>query len=393
VPKPIYLDHNATTPVLPEVLDAMLPYLRERFGNPSSTHVYGRLARAAVEQARDQVAELLACDADEIIFTSGATEANNLAIRGIAARSSRKQIVASALEHPSVAQPLGWLAARGWEVRLLEVDESGRARTTDLDAAITTATALVTLAHSNGETGALQPLAEVARRARQVDAYVHTDAAQSVGKVPVDVHALDVDLLTVVGHKLYAPQGVGALYVRRGLELEPILFGASQERGLRPGTQSVAAIVGLGAACAIARRDLRIERIRVHELRERLWSRLAQAVYGIALNGEVAERLPNTLNVRFPHASGAALLAATPDVAASTGSACHEGKERASSVLLAMGIPAGEALGSVRLTLGRATTAEDVDRAAAALIRTWREQVQGSIETSGRRARGTNHVS
>jgi cysteine desulfurase len=382
MPDPIYLDHNATTPVLPEVLDAMLPYLRERLGNPSSTHVYGRRARAAVEQARDLVAELLGCDAEEVFFTSGGTEANNLAIRGFATRSSRRQVVVSALEHPSVAHPVGWLAAHGWEVLLVDVDESGRARIADIEATVTSATALVTLAHSNGETGVLQPLAQAVRLARRVDAYVHSDAAQSVGKVPVDVRALDVDLLTVVGHKLYAPQGVGALYVRKGLDLEPLMFGAGHERGLRPGTENVPAIVGLGAACAVARRDLRIVAARVHGLRERLWSRLAQGVSGTELNGHVEERLPNTLNVRFPLVSGAALLAATPEVAASTGSACHEGKEQASSVLLAMGIPASEALGSVRLTLGRATTAGDVDRAAEALIRSWGVLVRGATHVS-----------
>ena len=379
MPEPIYLDHNATTPVLPEVLDAMLPYLRGKFGNPSSSHVCGRRARAAVEQARDQVAGLLGCDADEIIFTSGGTEANNLAIRGVTAHSSRRQIVVSAIEHPSVAVPVGWLAANGWHVQRVAVDESGSARIAEIEAAVTTATALVTIGHSNGETGVLQPLAEAVRRARRVDAYVHTDAAQSIGKVPVDVRALDADLLTVAGHKLYAPQGVGALYVRRGVKLEPLALGAGHERGLRAGTENVPAIVALGAACAFAQRDLQAESVRVHELRERFWSRLARDVAGITLNGHRTERLPNTLNVRFPRVSGAALLADTPEVAASTGSACHEGTEKASPVLLAMKIPVSEALESVRLTLGRSTTADEVDKAAAALVRSWRTLASGHI--------------
>jgi len=364
MPEPIYLDHNATTPVLPEVLDAMVPYLRGKFGNPSSAHVYGRRARIAVEQARDQVAGLLGCDAEEIVFTSGGTEANNLAIHGIAARSVRRQVVTSAIEHPSVAQPIGWLAANGWDVRQISVDESGSARIAEVEAGVSTATALVSIAHSNGETGVLQPIAEIVRQARRVDAYVHTDAAQSVGKVPVDVRALDVDLLTVVGHKLYAPQGVGALYVRRGLELAPLLLGAGHERGLRAGTENVPAIVGLGAASAAALRDLHVESARVQELRERLWLRLAGDVPELALNGHPTDRLPNTLNVRFPRVSGAALLAETPEVAASTGSACHEGEKKK-----------GEEFGLVRLTLGRSTTAEDVDRAAAALARSWRTLV------------------
>ena len=370
---PIYLDNNATTPVLPEVVDAMLPYLREHFGNPSSTHVYGRRTRAAVEQARGQVASLLGCDPDEIIFTSGGTEANNLAIRGIAARSSRKSIVTSAIEHPGTAHPVDWLAQQGWEVHRVGVDAEGRARLAEIETATTLATALVTILHSNGETGVLQPIEHAVRCARLVNACVHTDAAQSVGKVSIDVRKLGVDLLSVAGQKLYAPKGVGALYVRRGLALEPLILGAGHERGLRAGTENVPAIVGLGSACAIAQRDLDIEIARVRALRDGLWVQLAQAIPGIALNGHPMERLPNTLNVRFPRVSGAALLAMTPDVAASTGSACHEGSEKASSVLLAMHIPERVALGSVRLSLGRGTSAEDIDRAAAALVRAWRE--------------------
>ena len=369
--EPIYLDYNATTPVLPEVVDAMLPYLREHFGNPSSAHVYGRRAHTAVEQARSQVAALLGCDTDEIIFTSGGTEANNLAIRGTTACSSRRRIVTSAIEHPATAHPVAWLVRQGWEVSRVGIDAHGRARVADMEAVITTATTLVTIMHSNNETGVLQPIEDAVRYARRVNAHVHTDAAQSVGKVAIDVRQLDVDLLSVAGHKLYAPKGVGALYVRRGLAIEPLILGAGHERGLRPGTENVAALVGLGTACSIAQRDLHIESARVRELREQLWAQLSQAIPEIALNGHPTERLPNTLNVRFPRVSGTKLLAATPEVAASTGSACHEGGETASAVLLAMGIPASEALGSVRLTLGRTTTADGVDRAAAALVRGW----------------------
>lgn len=379
---PIYLDYNATTPLLPEVVDVMLPYLREHFGNPSSAHVYGRRARAAIEQARGQVAMLLGCDPEEIIFTSGGTEANNLAIRGITARSARRRIVTSRIEHPATARPVGWLERQGWDVVRIGVDTSGRAQLPELEAAITPATALVTIMHSNNETGVLQPIEEAVRHARRVGAYVHTDAAQSVGKVAIEVRELDVDLLSVAGHKLYAPKGIGALYVRRGLMLEPLVLGAGHERGLRPGTENVAAIVGLGAASAIARRDLDVEAARVRELRDRLWARLAQAIPDVALNGHPQQRLPNTLNVRFPHVSGTEILSAAPEVAASTGSACHEGHETASAVLLAMGIPASEALGSLRLTLGRSTTADDVDRAAAALIRAWHARAH-----SGRGAR------
>jgi cysteine desulfurase len=374
-PDPIYLDYNATTPLLPEVVDAMLPYLREHFGNPSSRHVYGRRAHDAIERVRSDVAALIGSDADEIIFTSGGTEANNLAIRGTTARTSRRRVVTSTVEHPATARPVTWLEQQGWDIVRVGVDAGGRASIGQLDAAITSATALVTIMHSNNETGVLQPVQEAVHFARRAGAYVHTDAAQSVGKVPIDVRAIDVDLLSIAGHKLYAPKGIGALYARRGTALEALTLGAGHERGLRPGTENVASIVGFGTACLIARHDLDQQSVRVRALRDRLWEQLAQGIPGLALNGQVENRLPNTLNVRFPRVSGEALLAATPEIAASTGSACHDGDESASAVLLAMGIPAKAALGSVRLTLGRATSEFAVDRAAAALARAWRELV------------------
>jgi cysteine desulfurase len=369
---PIYLDYNATTPLLPEVVDAMLPYLREHFGNPSSRHLYGKRAHDAIEHARSDVAALINSHADEIIFTSGGTEANNLAIRGTTARTTRRRVVTSIVEHPATARPVSWLERQGWDIVRIGVDAGGRSRVPELDAAITSVTALVTIMHSNNETGVFQPIQEAVRFARRAGACVHTDAAQSVGKVPIDVRAMDLDLLSIAGHKLYGPKGVGALFVRRGTDLEPLTLGAGHERGLRPGTENVASIVGLGAACALARRDLDAQGTRVRTLRDRLWERLAQAIPQLALNGHAENRLPNTLNVRFPQVSGEALLAATPQIAASTGSACHDGDESASAVLLAMGIPARAALGSVRLTLGRATTESAVDRAAAALARSWR---------------------
>jgi cysteine desulfurase len=371
-PDPIYLDYNATTPLLPGVVDAMLPYLREHFGNPSSRHLYGRRTRDAIEHARGDVAALIGSDVDEIIFTSGGTEANNLAIRGTTARNSRRRVVTSTVEHPATARPVTWLEQQGWDVVRVGVDAGGRARVPELDAAITSATVLVTIMHSNNETGVLQPVQEAVYFARRAGAYVHTDAAQSVGKVPIDVRAIDVDLLSIAGHKLYGPKGIGALYVRRGTVLDALTLGAGHERGLRPGTENVASIVGFGAACVIAQHDLGKESVRVRALRDRLWELLAQAIPHLALNGNADNRLPNTLNARFPRVSGEALLAAAPEIAASTGSACHEGGESASAVLLAMSIPAEAALGSVRLTLGRATTESAVDRAAAALARAWR---------------------
>jgi cysteine desulfurase len=368
---PIYLDYNATTPVLPEVVDAMLPFLREHFGNPSSRHHYGRIAHDAVERARGEVAALLNCDADEIVFTSGATEASNLAIRGMNP-GGRRRIITSAIEHPATAAATGWLEARGFDVVRLGVDSTGRVASADVGSAVDESTALVTLMHSNGETGVLQPVREAARAAHRASALIHTDAAQSAGKVPVDVKALDVDLLSMAGHKLYAPKGVGALYVRRGIALEPLLVGAGHERGLRAGTENVASIVGLGVASAITRRDLEVEGARLRTLRERLWALLSDAIPGLALNGHFEERLPNTLNVRFPNVSGVALLAQADGIAASTGSACHAGSERPSGILLRMGIPPEQALGAVRLSLGRPTNQDEVDRSAAILIAAWR---------------------
>jgi cysteine desulfurase len=369
---PIYLDYNATTPLLPEVVDAMLPYLQEHFGNPSSRHLYGRRAHEAIQRARSDVAALVNSHAEEIIFTSGGTEANNLAIRGTTAHTSRRRLVTSIIEHPATARPVTWLERQGWDIVRVGVDAGGRAQIHELDVAITSATALVTIMHSNNETGVLQPLREAVHFARRAGASIHTDAAQSVGKVPIDVRAMDVDLLSIAGHKLYGPKGVGALFVRRGTALEPLTLGAGHERGLRPGTENVASIVGLGAACAMAQHDLNEQGARVRALRDRLWDQLAQAIPHLALNGHLENRLPNTLNVRFPQVSGEALLAASPQIAASTGSACHDDDESASAVLLAMGIPARAALGSVRLTLGRATTESAVDRAATALARAWR---------------------
>jgi cysteine desulfurase len=369
----IYLDHNATTPLLPEALEAMLPHLREGFGNPSSSHGPGRAARAAMERAREQVASLLGSDADEIVFTSGGTESNNLAIRGTAeASSGRRRVVTSLIEHPAVAGPCAWLERQGWEVLRAGVDAGGKVHLDEILTAIDSRTALVTLMHANNETGVLQPIAEVSHAARAVGALLHTDAAQSVGKVPVRVRELGVDLLSVVGHKFYGPKGVGALYVKRGTPIAPFFIGAGQERGMRPGTEDVASIVGLGVACERAGLDLVSESARVASLRDRLWETLKESIPALAVNGHPHERLPNTLSVRFPGVSGTDVLAATPEVAASTGSACHAGTPKPPAVVVLMGIPPQEALGTVRLTLGRSTTAEDVDRAAAVLIRGWR---------------------
>jgi len=373
-PMPIYLDHNATTPLLPEVVDAMLPYLRAHFGNPSSGHRYGGAARAGVERAREQIAVLLGCAPDEVFFTSGGTEANNLAIRGVtdAAPAERRHVVTTAIEHPATANPCRHLETQGWRVDYVGVDACCRLRLDDLGARVGGQTALVTVIHANNETGTLQPVAEVAALAHRHGAHVHTDAAQSVGKVAVNVDALGVDLLSIAGHKLNAPKGVGVLYVRRGTPIRPFTRGADHERGLRPGTENVASIVGLGVACHSVATTLASRTARLLALREQLWHLLASGVPGMKRNGHDSEQLPNTLSVRFPRARGTALLDATPEVAASTGSACHEGHVNPSSVLLAMGLEADEALETVRLSVGTTTTAEEIARAAAALVNAWR---------------------
>ena len=367
---PIYLDHNATTPLHAEVLEAMLPYLRKHFGNPSSSHVFGQRAHAAVARAREQVAELLGCAPDEMLFTSGGTEANNLAIRGaLELAGARRHIVTSSVEHPATDRPCEYLEAHGCQLTRVAVDGQGHVRTHDLRASLRDDTALVTVMLAQNETGTLMPVGDIARLARARGALMHTDAAQAVGKIPTRVDELGVDLLSLAGHKLYAPKGIGALYVRRGTRLAPVLLGAGHERGLRPGTENVAAIVALGQACALARRDLAAEAARERTLRDELWESLRAAIPGLRLNGHREHRLPNTLNVSFPGVRGNAVLGAAPELAASTGSACHEGGETPSAVLSAMGLDAATALGAVRLSLGRGTTREQVTTAASALVR------------------------
>jgi cysteine desulfurase len=370
---PIYLDHNATTPILPDVFEAMVPWLRDGFGNPSSGHIYGKRAKGAVEQARAQVAQLLGCSSDEIVFTSGGTEANNLAIRGVLkTHPEKKHLITSVIEHPATAKPCAYLARLGYRQDIVGVDGVGRVNADEIEDKLAANTGLVTIMHANNETGVLQPITAISRVTHANGTFLHTDAAQSLGKVPVDVQALGVDLLSIAGHKLYAPKGVGALFIKKGVLMSPFLLGAGHERGLRPGTENVASIVGLGKACEIAKDSLAEEAQRMQVLRDDLWSRLQKHVPGIALNGHPKERLPNTLSVRFPRISGTELLAHTPGVAASTGSACHDGHESASSVITAMGVRPDEALGTVRLTLGRGTTETHVVHAAELLAEAWK---------------------
>lgn len=372
--RPIYLDYNSTTPIDPAVLRAMMPYLADHFGNPSCTHLYGREAHMAVERAREQVAELLGAHSDEIVLTGGGSEASNHAIKGTVLRPEtdwgrKAHVVISAVEHPATGQPCEYLRALGCEVTVVPVDRFGMVDPDDVRRAVTPRTHLISIMHSNNEVGTLNPIAKIAAIARERGVWVHTDVAQSLGKVPVDVNDLGVDLLTVAGHKLYAPKGVGALYVRRGVTLANLIHGAGHESGRRAGTENVPYLVGLGQAAELAARSLPDATARLRALRDRLHQHLNGALGDrVVLNGHREHRLPNTLNVNFVGHVGEDLLSEVPGVAASTGAACHAGLVTISPVLKAMGVPEKLARGAVRLTVGRFTTEEEVDRAAEQLV-------------------------
>jgi len=370
---PVYLDYNATTPVDRDVLKAMLPYLRDEFGNPSSNYALGKRAHDAIEAARTEVAALIGAAPDEIIFTSGGTEASNMAIRG-AARidKGRRNIATTAVEHPATEACCAFLQSEKHKITRVASDSDGLADPTRFEAAIDDKTALVTVIHAQNEIGTVQPVPQIAAIAKRHGALVHADAAQSVGKIPVDVRTLGVDLLSIAGHKLYAPKGIGALYVRRGIKLPSLLLGAGQERGRRPGTENVPYIVALGEACRIASLMLEQEQHRLGDLADDLFAGLQREIPGIVLVGHPTQRLPNTLSVLFPNVSGRLLLEKCPRVMASNGSACHADSEEPSAILTALGIPDTKALGAVRLSLGRHTTADDVTVATSALAAAWR---------------------
>jgi cysteine desulfurase len=376
---PIYLDYNATTPLDPAVVEAMTPYLRDHFGNPSSTHPYGKTAHEAVDRARAQVAALLGARPEEIIFTGGGTEASNHALKGAVfaklqgffGRWARgAHIITSTVEHPATLQPCAFLERLGCKVTKVPVDRFGLVDPEAIRKALERGTTIVSIMHANNEVGTLQPIREISKFAKERGALVHTDAAQSLGKLPVDVNELGVDLLTIAGHKLYAPKGIGVLYVRQGVKLEPFIHGAGHEAGRRAGTENVPYIVGLGKACEIARHSLPEATTKLKRLRDRLWDKLRAGLgEKIVLNGHAELRLPNTLNVNFLNHIGAELLERTPEIAASTGSACHEGHIDLSPVLCAMGVRPEIGKGAVRLSVGRFTTEEEIDHAAEALLR------------------------
>jgi len=358
----IYLDYNASTPIAPEAVEAMHPFLTEHYGNPSSLHWAGIPARDAVETARTQVSDLLGCDPAEVVFTSGGSEANNHALKGVFFANLEKgnHIITSAVEHPAILNPCRFLEKLGAKVTVLPVDRFGRVDPDDVRRAVEPGTILITVMHANNEVGTIQPIAEISAIARHAGVLFHTDAAQSVGKIPTNVDELGVDLLSVAGHKLYAPKGIGALYIRGETTIGPFIHGAGHERGRRAGTENVLLAVALGAACGIARRWIGMPRVQT--LRNRFWEKL-QENFGeaVTLNGHPTERLPNTLNVNFVGRIGTEILANLPEVAASTGSACHSGSVTLSSVLSAMGVPPEEGMGAIRFSLGRSTAWEELE--------------------------------
>ena len=368
--RPIYLDYNATTPIDPAVAAAMLPYLHEHFGNPSSSHAYGQKARQAVEDARSQLAALLGCQPHEIIFTSGGTEANNQALFGIAAalRDRGNHLITSRVEHPAILEPCLALLEQGLDITFLPVDAQGQVRPDEVAAAIRPDTILVSIMHANNEVGTIQPIPAIAAVTRKHGVLLHTDAAQSVGKIPTQVDDLGVDLLTVAGHKLYAPKGIGALYVRDGVPLRRWLYGAGQERGLRPGTENVLEIVGLGEAAALVMDRGEQETLHLKRLRDRLQGSLQKAIPDAVVHGHPDERLPNTLSMAFPGCRTDELLSALRGVAVSAGAACHSDSVKVSHVLEAMGVPMALAQGTLRFSVGRYTTEAEIDLAVAEIV-------------------------
>jgi len=371
----IYLDHNATTPVAPEVAETMLPYMKEKFGNPSSSYPLGQEAKEAVEKARKQVASLIGCDPECIVFTSGGTESNNTVVKGVVDFRAPDQthIITCAVEHPAVLNPCIYLMELGVRVSIVPVDRFGCVDPQDIKKAVGAQTKLISIMLANNETGTLQPLKEICSIAREYGIPVHTDAAQAIGKIPVRVDELGVDYLSIAGHKLYGPKGVGALYIRKGKNIGQLIHGASQERGLRAGTENVILAVGLGAACELCAHRLSADIANMAQMRDRLQQMLFEALDGLVLNGHPSHRLPNTLNISVPGIRGSAILEAIPKVMASTGAACHEDSIKVSHVLSAMGVPEEVAMGALRLTVGRSNSMAQIEEAAQLLIGQIRE--------------------
>lgn len=359
---PIYLDYNATTPIDKEVAKAMMPYLDEYFGNPSSTHEYGIKTKRAVILARKQIAALINCDPDEIIFTSGGTESNNMAIKGAALANRKKgnHIITSSIEHPAVTEVCKYLSVNGFEITYVPVDSYGMVDAAVIRQAIRPTTILISIMHANNEVGTLQPIAEIGSIANEKGILFHSDAAQSMGKIQVNVKDMGVDMLSIAGHKLYAPKGIGALYVKGGVVLEKLIHGADHEMNMRAGTENVLEICGLGKACEMAAHNLKKNYNHLISMRDLLYEGLKNELPDIKLNGHPLKRLPNTLSISFPRIEANTLLSELPGVAASAGAACHTDSIDVSSVLQAMKVPQEYAMGTIRFSTGKYTTKEEV---------------------------------
>ncbi len=371
----IYLDYNATTPIATSVREAMLPFLSDHYGNPSSGHALGRACAEAIEDSRNRVSKLLGCDADEIVFTGCGSESNNLALKGVMMRDEPRRLghlIISAIEHPAIAEPAKYLQRLGYDVTVVPCDRHGVVQPGDIESAIQSDTKLASIMHANNEIGTIQPIREIADACHAHDVLLHTDAAQSVGKIRTKVDELGVDMLTIAGHKVYSPKGIGALYVRRGVALEPVLHGAGHESGLRAGTENVPYIVALGESATLANKNLDDNHDRLARLRDRLYNQLRGEIgSGLTVNGQQAPRLPNTLSVNFPEVVAQEMLARLPELCASTGAACHSGTTSMSETLSAIGLQPNIAAGTVRLSVGWHTSEEEVDRAASLLIGAW----------------------
>ncbi len=375
----IYLDHNATTPVDPEAVDAMMPFMKEAFGNPSSGYVLGVRAMAAMDRARGEVAGLIGCQPGGIVFTSGGSESNNMVLKGVVdfTQPQTCHIITSAIEHPAILNPALYLMELGVRVTILPVDDVGQVDPESVRKAISPQTTLISIMLANNETGTLQPVKEISHIANEYGVLLHTDAAQAVGKVPVDVNALGVDFLSIAGHKLYGPKGVGALYIKEGRSLTPLVHGAAQENGRRAGTENVILGVGLGAACRVAATRCEKDAKQIGLLRDHLQELLLREIDDLVLNGHPRQRLPNTLNVSVPGLEGGRILDGVPSIMASTGAACHDRTVKLSHVLAAMRVPPAVGMGALRFTLGRSTTQDQIDTAARRITRQIKEMRHG----------------
>ena len=378
--QPIYLDYNATTPIIKEVADELISILSNKnlFGNPSSGHIFGRQAHQLVETARERVASMLECDTEEIIFTSGGSESNNLALKGLAwmHRATGGHIITSSIEHPAISCVCDHLGRQGFQITTLPVDSSGVVSVTDFESAIRKDTVLISIMHANNEIGSIQPIAEISRIARTKGVPIHTDAAQSVGKIPTSVKDLGVDLLSIAGHKFYGPKGVGALYIRKGTQLSKQIHGADHERGIRAGTENLIGLAGIGKAAQIVLRDFRQAKENMIRTRDRLKYGLETKIPGIIFHGDPSSQLPNTLSAGFPNTEANKLVDRLSEtVAVSAGAACHSGEISISKVLTAIGVPDKIAIGTIRFSTGRSTTKEDVDKAVTEIVRAYSELI------------------